>query len=81
MSKITVELDVEAIDQVIVEQLLETRSSLLKDYEFGTTGVFDFDPKKERKRLGKLIKSIERVINWYSVPGTYQFDELEIYDA
>ena len=81
MSKITVELDAEALDQVIVDQLFETRSSLLRDYSRGTTGVFDFDPKKERKRLGKLIKSIERVINWYSVPGTYQFDELEIYDA
>ena len=81
MGKITVELDAEAIDQVIVDQLFETRSSLLRDYERGTTGVFDFDPKKERKQLGKLIKSIERVINWYSVPGTYQFDELETYDA
>jgi len=35
MSKITVELDWETIDNIIVEQLFESRSALLKDYERG----------------------------------------------
>lgn len=76
MSKITVELDAEAVDRVIVEQLLETRSRLLGDYERGRTGVFDFDIKEERRQIGELIKSIERVVDWYSVPGSYTFDAL-----
>ena len=76
MSKITVELDAEAVDKVIVEELVETRSRLLDDYERGTVGVFDFDPKEDRRQIGEMIKSLEKVIDWYSVPGTYQFDEL-----
>lgn len=76
MSKITVELDAEMVDKVIVEELVETRSRLLDDYERGTTGVFDFDPKEDRRQIGELIKSLEKVIDWYSVPGSYQFDEL-----
>lgn len=76
MSKITVELDAEVVDDIIVEQLLDTRSRLLVDYELGTVGVFDFDPKEDRRQIGELIKSLEKVIDWYSVPGTYQFDEL-----
>ena len=76
MSKITVELDAEVVDDIIVEQLLDTRSRLLVDYELGTVGVFDFDPKEDRRQIGELIKSLEKVIDWYSVPGSYQFDEL-----
>lgn len=76
MSKITVELDAEVVDDIIVEQLLDTRSRLLNDYERGTTGVFDLDPKEDRRQIGEMIKSLEKVIDWYSVPGTYSFDEL-----
>jgi hypothetical protein len=43
--------------------------------------VFSTDPKEDRKQIRKMIKSFERVISWYSVPGVYQFDELETYDA
>jgi len=49
---------------------------LLGDYERGRTGVFDFDIKEERRQIGELIKSIERVVDWYSVPGSYTFDAL-----
>lgn len=80
MSKITVELDAEALDQAIVDQLLETRLTLLRDYNLGTTKVFSTDPKEDRKQIRKMVKSLERVIGWYSVPDAYQFDELEPYD-
>jgi len=76
MSKVTVELDAEAVDDIIVEQLMDTRTRLLFDYERGTTGVFDLDPKEDRRQIGEMIKSLEKVIDWYSVPGTYIFDEL-----
>ena len=81
MSKITVELDSETIDQVIVDQLFAARSSFLKDYESGTAHVFSLDPKEDRKQIRKMIKSFERVISWYSVPGSVEFDKLEKYDA
>jgi hypothetical protein len=81
MSKITVELDAEAIDQVIVDQLFDARSSLLKDYESGTGRVFSLDTDEDRKLIRKTIKAFERVISWYSVPGSVEFDKLEKYDA
>lgn len=81
MSKITVELDSEAIDQVIVDQLFASRSSLLKDYESGTGHVFSLDTDEDRKLIRKTIKAFERVISWYSVPGSVRFDKLEKYDA
>ena len=81
MGKITVDIDAEAFDNAMVEQLLDTRSSLLQDYMKGTTGVFSFDLFEERVRVGELIKSIEHVIQWYSVPGTYEFDALPAFDT
>lgn len=78
MGKITVEIDGEAFDNAMVEQLLDTRSSLLQDYVRGTIGVFDFDPVQERRQVGELIKALEKVIDWHSVPGTYEFDELPV---
>lgn len=81
MSKITVELDAEAIDQVIADQLLDTRARLLSDYERGNIAVFDVDPEEDRKQIAVLIKSLEKVIDWYSVPGSYEFDELPEVEA
>jgi len=77
MNKITVELDAEAVDQIIVDQLFETRSVLLRDYESGNAKVFSLDPEEDRVEIRKMIESLERVISWYTVPGTVEFDKLE----
>jgi len=77
MNKITVELDAEAVDQIIVDQLFETRSVLLRDYERGNAKVFSLDPEEDRVEIRKMIESLERVISWYTVPGTVEFDKLE----
>jgi hypothetical protein len=76
MTEYTVKIDAETVDNIIVEQLFDTRSGLLQDYVRGTTGVFDIDPEEDRKQIGELIKALEKVIDWHSVPGTYEFDEL-----
>lgn len=80
MSKVTVELNAETVDDIVLQELLATRSSLLEDYMRGTVGVFDFDPKEDRRQIGNVIKSIETVIDWYSVPGSITFDELPTFD-
>lgn len=79
MSKITVELDSEMVDKVIVEELMRSRLGLLEDYESGTAHVFDLDPEEDRKQIGAMIKAIELVIDWYSVPGSITFDELAVF--
>ena len=77
MSKITVDLDWETLDNIIVEQLFESRSALLKDYERENAKVFSLDPVEDRKQIRKMIRSFERVIEWYTVPGSVEFDELD----
>lgn len=76
MSKYTVELDADAIDTIVVNQLSNIRVDLLEEYEKGTTGVFDFDPAEDRRQIAIVIKALETVIDWYSVPGSIKFDEL-----
>ncbi len=63
MNKITVELDAEVVDQIIVDQLFETRSVLLRDYERGNAKVFSLDPEEDRVEIRKMIESLERVIS------------------
>jgi ribosomal 50S subunit-associated protein YjgA (DUF615 family) len=77
MSKITVELNDEEIDNIIVDQLFQTRSVLLEDYDRVNARVFSVDPKEDRKQIRKMIRSLERVIEWYTVPGSVVFDKLE----
>jgi hypothetical protein len=76
MTKHTVELDAEVVDNIIIEELLDMRSNALQDYIRGNTAVFDFDPIEDRRQIGELIKAFEKVIDWYMIPGTYKFDEL-----
>jgi hypothetical protein len=76
MGKITVDLDCETLDNIIVDQLFETRSALLKDYERDNAKVFSLDPREDRAEIRKMIRSLERVISWYSVPGSVEFDKL-----
>jgi hypothetical protein len=80
MGKITVDLDCETLDNIIVDQLFETRSALLKDFEHGNANVFSLDPTEDRVEIRKMIESLERVISWFTVPGSVQFDKLEIED-
>jgi hypothetical protein len=76
MGKITVELDAEAFDNAMVDQLFETRSALLKDFERGDAKVFSLDPTEDRAEIRKMIESLERVISWFTVPGSVEFDKL-----
>lgn len=76
MSKVTIELNSEMIDTIITDELFRSRSNLLEDFQSGTASVFDIDPVEDRKQIGEMIKALEKVIDWYSVPGIYEFDEL-----
>lgn len=79
--KHTIELDYEIVDQIVVDRLFQTRLDLLEDYIKGTVYVFDLDPTEDRKQIGEMIKAIEKVIDWHSVPGTVKFDELPTFDV
>ena len=45
---------------------MATQLSYLKeDYEDGRVGVFSFDWDEDRKKVKRLIKALERVLDWY----------------
>lgn len=81
MNKITIELVPEQVDDIIVNELVDTRASLVEDYISGTRGVFSFDPAEDRAKISVVIKALETIIDWYTPHGTYTFDELETFDA
>lgn len=75
MSKITVEFDPEVFDKTMVENMLYSRTNLLEDLK-SPGGVFDMDPEEDRKQIREMILALEKVIDWYSVPGTFVFDDI-----
>lgn len=76
MSNITVELSHEMVDKVLVEEMLNSREGLLDEFDRRRGGVYDMDPEEDRKQVREMILALEKVIDWYSVPGSVEFDEL-----
>jgi len=74
MSKVTVELEWEAVDAIVVQQLRDARDGFIEDIErrkdgSNTAGIFHKDVKKDIKELEKHIKSFNRAIRYFSVSG------------
>ena len=66
MSKISVELDWETIDSIVVGQLRSTRESLLKD-RGNKAWVFVWgDQEADDAEIQKYIDATELLLKWYS---------------
>ena len=66
MSKITVELDWETIDSIVVEQLRSTRESLKND-QGNKAWVFVWgDQEADDAEIQKYIDATELLLKWYS---------------
>jgi hypothetical protein len=59
-----VELDDDMLDKLFADSLLNTYRSVSNN----TSGIaiFSFDKEEESKKIKKLLRSIERVHDWYS---------------
>ena len=78
MTKFTVELDLEAIDNIVVEQLRNTWESLKNDLGAGS-GVFVWgDQEADDVEIQKHIDAVEIVLKWYSTPD--QMKEMGLKD-
>jgi hypothetical protein len=75
MSKITIDFESELFDNAMVESMLTSRNDLLEDLK-RPGGIFEMDPEEDRKQIREMILALEKVIGWYSVPGTFLFDEI-----
>jgi len=78
MSKISVELDLEIVDNIVVEQLRNTWESLKNDLGAGS-GVFVWgDQEADDVEIQKHIDAVEIVLKWYSTPD--QMKEMGLKD-
>ena len=76
MTKHTIELDDDAVDELVVNALFASWSLLLDDYTTGQGGWFVADPVEDRRQHGEMINAFQKVIEWYTAPGSVTFDEL-----
>ena len=62
-----IEICDEQLHAIVIKELSEQLSYLKEDLEEGKVGVFSFDWDEERKKVKRLIKALERVLDWYEV--------------
>ena len=63
----TIEICDEQLNDIVIKELSAQLSYLKEDYEDGRVGVFSFDWDEDRKKVKRLIKALERVLEWYEV--------------
>ena len=72
--KTTVQLSYDTIDEIVRSELLCSYKNFQRDYDAVKNGadylhVFHADPEEDRREIKKMIKSLRRVINYYSIPA------------
>ena len=68
MSKVTVELDWETVDNVVVGQLRDTRERLKADLGAGSWVFVWGDQEADDAEIQKHIDALELILKWYSTP-------------
>ena len=68
MSKISVELDWETVDNVVVGQLRDTRERLKADLGAGSWVFVWGDQEADDAEIQKRIDALELILKWYSTP-------------
>lgn len=70
----TMTVEVELTDEMIVKYLKESREGLTRDLNDRkndriSCGIFEYDKKEDIKAIKKLIKALDKVIWYHSVEG------------
>jgi hypothetical protein len=68
MSKISVELDWETVDHIVVEQLRSTWEGLKADLGAGANVFVWGDQEADDAEIQKHIDAVEIMLKWYSTP-------------
>lgn len=68
MSKISVELDWEAVDGIVVNQLRETWQALKNDLGANAHIFVWGDQEADDAEIQKHIDALELILKWYSTP-------------
>jgi hypothetical protein len=79
MSKVTVELDLETVDTIVVDQLRDTWESLKADLGAGNHVFAWGDPEQDDELIQKHIDALELILKWYATPA--QLEDMGLKDA
>jgi hypothetical protein len=65
MSKITIELEPEQIDVIVVEDLKWHLDRFRQDLKLDKPRIFHVDPVKDKKKIKKMILAMRKVLSYY----------------
>ena len=68
MSKITVELDIEQFDKLVVGELIKTRAQFLNDLGANNHVFVWGDQEADDAEIQKHIDSVDQLIKWFGTP-------------
>jgi len=68
MSKITVELDIEQFDTMVVGELIKTRAQFLNDLGANNHVFVWGDQEADDAEIQKHIDSVDQLIKWFGTP-------------
>lgn len=79
MSKYTVELDWETVDNIVVGQLRSTWETLKQDLGAGKHVFVWGVPEEDDAEIQKHIDALELLLKWYATPE--QLKDMDLKDA
>ena len=68
MTKISVELDIEQFDVLVVEELIRTRDAFLNDLGANNHVFVWGDQEADDAEIQKHIDSLDQLIKWFGTP-------------
>jgi hypothetical protein len=68
MTKISVELDVDQFDKLVVEELIRTRAGFLNDLGANNHVFVYGDQEADDAEIQKHIDSLDDLIKWFGTP-------------
>ncbi len=68
MTKISVELDVDQFDTLVVEELIRTRQTFLNDLGANNHVFVWGDQEADDVEIQKHIDSVDQLIKWFGTP-------------
>ena len=68
MTKISVELDIDQFDKLVVEELIRTRQTFLNDLGANNHVFVWGDQEADDVEIQKHIDSVDQLIKWFGTP-------------
>lgn len=68
MTKISVELDIDQFDKLVVEELIRTRETFLNDLGANNHVFVWGDQEADDAEIQKHIDSVDQLIKWFGTP-------------